>query len=145
MWTPWLLAIAISATAMAQDVDSANMNCVKRLEMPAYPALAKSALITGTVTASIALDTEAKTQKVETSFESRSLAMFDESLNAALKKSDFQKNCAGKTIRIVFHFEITGRPADDPKVTIAYGYPNEFWVVVEPHTPMIDRASPSPK
>jgi len=145
MRTPWLLVIAMSATAMAQDVGSRNMNCVKRLEMPAYPALAKSAQITGTVTASIALDAEAKAQKVETSFTGRSLAMFDAGLNTALKKSDFQKDCAGKTVRIVFHFEIAGRPADDPKVTIAYGYPNEFWVVVEPHTPMIDRASPSPK
>lgn len=145
MWTPWLLAIAISATAMAQDVNSANMNCIKRLEMPAYPALAKSAQITGSVTASMALDAEAKGQKAETSFAGRSLAMFDASINLALKKSDFRKDCAGKTVRIVFHFEIAGRPADDPKVTIAYGYPNEFWVVVEPHTPMIDRASPSPK
>jgi len=145
MWTPWLLAIAISAASMAQDVDNTNTSCIKRLEMPTYPALAKSAQITGTVRASIALDTEAKTQKVETSFASRSLAMFDASINLALQKSNFRKDCASKTVRIVFHFEIAGRPADDPKVTIAYGYPDEFWVVVEPHTPMIDRASPSPK
>ena len=131
MWTPWLLAIAISATAMAQDIDSANMNCIKRLEMPAYPAFAKSNQITGTITASIALDAEAKTQKVETSFESGPLWMFGTSLNAALKKSDFQKDCAGKTVRIVFHFEITGRIADDPKVTVAFGYPNEFWIISE--------------
>ncbi len=131
MWKPWLLGIAISATAMAQDVDSTNVNCIKRLEMPVYPALARSAVITGTVTASIALDAEAKTQKVETSFESRSLGLFDASLNAALKKSDFQKNCAGKTVRIVFHFEIMGRLADNPKVTVAYGYPNEFWIISE--------------
>ena len=63
MWKLSLLAIAISTAAMAQDVDSTNMNCVKRLEMPAYPALAKSVVITGTVTASIALDADAKTQK----------------------------------------------------------------------------------
>lgn len=131
MWTPWLLAIAISATAMAQDVDSANTNCVKRLEMPTYPSLAKYAEITGTATTSIALDAEARVQKVETSFTGRSLAMFEPSLNAALKKSDFQKDCAGKTVRIVFHFEIMGRIADDPKVTVAYGYPNEFWIISE--------------
>ena len=126
-----LILTAFSVTAMAQEVDSTHTNCIKRLEMPAYPALAKSALITGTVTASIALDADARTQKVETNFESRSLAMFDASLNAALKKSDFQKNCAGKTVRIVFHFEIAGRIADDPKVTVVYGYPNEFWIISE--------------
>jgi hypothetical protein len=131
MWTPWLLAIASSAIAVAQDIDSANISCIKRLEMPAYPSLAKYANITGTATASIALDAEAKVQKVETSFTGRSLAMFDPSLNAALKKSDFQKNCAGKTVRVIFHFEIAGRIADDPKVTVAYGYPNEFWIISE--------------
>jgi outer membrane biosynthesis protein TonB len=131
MWKLLLLAIAISTAAMAQDVDSTNMNCVKRLEMPAYPALAKSVVITGTVTASIALDADAKTQKVETSFASRSLAMFDASLNAALKKSDFQKTCAGKIVRLVFHFEITGQLADNLKETVAYGYPNEFWIISE--------------
>ncbi len=131
MWTLVLLAIAISSIGMAQDVDGTNMNCIKRLEMPVYPALARSALITGTVTASVALDTEAKAQKVETSFASRSLGMLNESLIAALKKSDFQKSCVGKTVRIVFHFEITGRFADNPKVTFAYGYPNEFWIVSE--------------
>ena len=99
--------------------------------MPAYPPLARSARITGTLSASIALDAEARIQKVATSFTGRLLAMFDESLNAALKKSEFQKDCAGKTVRVVFHFEIAGRIADAPKDTVAYGYPNEFWITSE--------------
>jgi hypothetical protein len=134
----FLLAAISSVSAMAQDVDSTNASCIKRLETPAYTALAKSAQVTGSVTATVILDAEARTQKVETAFESRSLALFDASLNVALKKSDFRKDCAGKTVRIVFHFGIAGRPADDPKVTVAYGYPNEFWIVVEPHTPQIN-------
>jgi len=57
--------------------------------------------------------------------------MFDASLNAALKKSDFQKTCTGKIVRLVFHFEITGQLADNLKETVAYGYPNEFWIISE--------------
>jgi len=59
-------------------------------------------------------------------------------LNAALKKSDFRKECAGKAVRVIFHFEIAGPPAENPKVTLSYGYPNEFWVVSEPSVPLIN-------
>ena len=134
----FLFAAVFSAIAMAQNTDDTNASCIKRLEVPTYPRLGLLGRQTGTVTVITTLDAEAKTQKVETSSDTRNIALFTIILNAALKKSDFRKECAGQSVRIVFHFEIVGLETQNPKTSVAYGYPNEFWVVSEPSVPIIN-------
>jgi hypothetical protein len=51
---------------------------------------------------------------------------FKEGAEKALKNSRFSKTCGGKTITLVFHYEIRVDP-DGPSL-FAFGPPNHFWI-----------------
>jgi hypothetical protein len=55
---------------------------------------------------------------------------FKEGAEKALKNSRFSKTCGGKTITLVFHYELL---ADDfNKSLFAFERPNHFWIRAGP-------------
>jgi hypothetical protein len=115
-----------------------NMGCVERLEIPFYPPLATQARIEGTITASVVLSSEGVVQEIRTGVESKdgqAKKLFGLPVEQVIRQARFRSGCSGKTIRLVFHFNLTSISPSDPRASISFGYPNTFWIVSE--TPLI--------
>ena len=106
-----------------------NIECLERLEIPDYPPLARSARIQVIQTVKVLLSDQATIQNIEQSLQGKVVKLdrlFKDSAEKALKNSQFSKTCGGKTIMLVFHYEIR----DDPNRSslFAFGPPNHFWI-----------------
>lgn len=110
-----------------------NIECLERLEIPDYPPLARMAQIQVIQTVKVLLSDQATVQDVDQSLQGKVVKLdgpFKEGAEKALKNSRFSKSCGGKTITLVFHYEIR----DDPNRSslFAFGPPNHFWVRAGP-------------
>jgi len=129
-----LLAIALyRASGQAGSAESlSNIECLDRLEIPDYPPLPRAASIQGTQAVKVFLSEHAAVLAVESSIPARGAATqkaFKESAEKAVKKSRFSKTCGGKTIALVFHYEIR---EDENKSLFAFEPPNHFWIRAGP-------------
>jgi len=106
-----------------------NIECVERLEIPDYPPLPRTASIQATQTVKVLLSDQATGQRIETSLQGKHPTVekdFKDGAEKALKNSRFLKTCGGKTISLIFHYELR---ADDNKSSLfAFGPPNHFWI-----------------
>jgi len=50
----------------------------------------------------------------------------------ALQASKFKPECAGKTVSVVFRYQLHGQPSASPKVTSKTEDPNLVWIESEP-------------
>jgi hypothetical protein len=57
---------------------------------------------------------------------------FQEQITQALKLSRFSAGCSGKTLRLVFSFDIEGEPTDQPGVWYSFSSPNRFTLHTHP-------------
>jgi hypothetical protein len=106
-----------------------NIECLERLEIPDYPPLPRQARIQTIQTIKVLLSDQATVQSIEQSLQGKVVKLdqlFKEGAERALKNSRFSKTCGGKTIMLVFHYEIR----DDPNRSslFAFGPPNHFWI-----------------
>jgi hypothetical protein len=119
------------------DESLSNVECLVRLETPEYPPLARQAGLQATQTVKVFLSDKAAVQKVGHSIQwkannlrgkaaDNTEAFFNDAADKAVKGSGFSKTCGGKTITLVFHYEIR----DDPHRSslFAFGPPNHFWI-----------------
>jgi hypothetical protein len=117
------------ASGQAGPVESpSNIECLERLEMPDYPPLPRTARIAGIQTVKVLLSDQATVRTVESSVRAKSTAVekgFKESAEKALRNSQFSKTCGGKTITLVFHYELC---EDSNQSLFAFAPPNHFWI-----------------
>lgn len=138
-----VMAVLIARSAYAQADNPAqpqpdyNMACLERLEIPRYPPLATQARLEGTITASVLISPEGLAKQVDTQAESRlatAKSIFGSPVWKVISEATFRSECAGKTVVVVFHFNLAGVSQSNPKQTFSFGYPNVFWIVSEtPH------------
>ena len=105
-----------------------NIECLEHLEIPDYPPLARQARIQAIQTVKVLLSDQATIQNVEQSLQGKVIkfdGLFKEGAEKAVKNSRFSKTCGGKTITLVFHYELR---EDDNKSLFAFGPPNHFWI-----------------
>ena len=127
--------------SLTLETDSSNIGCVKRLEMPGYLRLALVVRIQGTITTSVLLSPTASPEEITTERQgtteavTNGLKLLVPSIEQAVKKSSFRSECGGKTVRLVFRFEIKGAFRDNPTASFAFGFPNEFWISIPPLPP----------
>ena len=109
-----------------------NIGCLERLEMPDYPPLPRQAHIQAIQTVKVLLSGQATVETIESSIQAKPTAVeraFKESAEKALKNSRFSKACGGKTITLVFHYELR---EDEKKSLFAFEPPNHFWIRAGP-------------
>jgi hypothetical protein len=100
-----------------------NIECVEHLEIPDYPPLALSGRFQATQTVRVLLSDQATVQSI--SIEdgaSQEGVVFKEGTEKAVKNSRFSKTCGGKTITLVFRYELSNDPS------FAFEPPNHFWI-----------------
>jgi hypothetical protein len=77
--------------------------------MSDYPALANSARIAADVTASVVIGRDSASHKITTQVEKPHgdiRRLFSERVEKAIRSSAFNNQCVGKTIELVFSFEL---------------------------------------
>ena len=126
---------AIPGMAQNRFEPDTNISCVERLQPPQYPVLAVQSRIEGTVGASVLLTPQGSIHEVKTEFISKTPTVTGaliQSVEQAVRGATFRQYCGGKTVTLVFDFKISGQPSENPKQSVAFGYPNKFWIVTEP-------------
>jgi hypothetical protein len=123
-----LLVIApYRASGQPGPVESpSNIECLEHLEIPDYPPLARSARLPATQTVKVHLSNQAILQSIELSLQEKAVnrdKFFKESAEKALKNSRFSKTCGGKTITLVFHYELSHGDR-----SLAFEPPNHFLI-----------------
>jgi len=137
---PLALAVFGLNMAMAQNPFEPDFNiaCVERIPMPAYPILARQMQVEGTITATVVLSPQASVQLITTEFASKApkvTGSLIQTVEDTIRGAVFRVACGGKTVSLIFDFKISGVAAESPKQSVAFGYPNKFWVVTEPGKP----------
>jgi hypothetical protein len=118
------------ASGQASPADrQSNIECLERLEIPEYPPLPRQARIQAIQTVRVLLSDEATVQNIESIVQGNHPTVekdFKQGAEKALENSRFSKTCGGKTITLVFHYELR----DDPNTSslFAFGPPNHFWI-----------------
>jgi hypothetical protein len=133
--------IAVIGSAAAQSTkESTNTTCIERLEIPRYPALADSARLSASVTASVQLNTDGTVQAIvsEVSGVRDSVkAVFIKSIEDSLHSSAFLRSCGGHTVTLIFQFSLGEQTGTQQFV---FAYPNRFTVLapvmVVDHVPL---------
>jgi hypothetical protein len=134
--TAGLLLVVAPHRALSQPgpVESpSNIECLEHLEIPDYPPLARTANIQVTQTVKVLLSDQATAQNIQHSLQGNPIKfemLFKEVAEEALKNSRFSKTCGGKTITLVFHYEI--RDDSNKSSLFAFGPPNQFWIRAGP-------------
>jgi hypothetical protein len=126
-----LLMIApYRASAQPGQAESpSNIECLESLEIPDYPPLPRMARIQAIQTINVLLSDQATVQNIESIFQGKHHILekdFKQGAEKALKNSRFSMTCGGKTIRLVFHYEIRDDPSNSS--LFAFGPPNHFWI-----------------
>jgi hypothetical protein len=108
-----------------------NVQCVQRLRLPVYPAIAVQARISGDVPVNISLG---KTSTVEhIAFMGKSHPLLAKSVLDAVKASTFTSVCQDLDVTLLFRFVIEGKGTDYPTTpVISFGFPNTFWIATPP-------------
>jgi TonB family protein len=131
---PWFSsAYGQSVSALSQD--NPNVVCIGKMEMPSYPPLAQQARISGTVMVDAVLSAAGSvtevTVRADPNLSATGKGILGPPVAEALRGAAFNRTCAGKTVSIVFVFEIVGTSRGTPKQKVAFGSPNKFWIISE--------------
>lgn len=131
------MGLAGNCLAQDQGEPTNTTRCVERLEMPEYPPLPRQARVQGKQTVSVVLAERGSVVRINSDFHTpagRSNTYFNAAAEKAIRTSRFSPNCAGKTVTVVFHYELDEVGAE--RSGFAYGYPNHFWIRLGPQTVM---------
>src|SRR5258708_1408186 len=116
-----------------------NLACVGRITVPVYTMVARQMQVEGTIPATVVLSPQASVQLITTEFASKTpkvTGSLIQTVEDTIRGAVFRVACGGKTVSLIFDFKISGVAADNPKQSVAYGYPNKFWGMTEPGKPM---------
>jgi hypothetical protein len=58
--------------------------------------------------------------------------LFRRQIDKAMRLSKFAPKCAGRTLTVIFSFEIQGEPLDNPGVWFSFSSPNHFTLHTHP-------------
>lgn len=131
---------------VARETDDPNLTCIKRMELPSYPLLAKQARSSGTYSVTVVLDAAATIQHLSVRTDAKipssrtdaeipsSVGILGTAAAKALRSAEFDRSCGGKTMTVLFTFEVSGTSMGQPRQAFAFGSPNRFWITSEaPH------------
>jgi len=131
-WALFLIGGVLTLRAQPATESGANISCIERLIVPNYPALANMARIAADVKVSVMIGHEPATHRITTQVEKTHgdiKRLFSERVEKAIRSSTFNHQCLGRTIELVFSFELgNDMPVEGSKQTISFSYPNRFTI-----------------
>jgi hypothetical protein len=123
--------------AAAPPAPPANpgFECFANVETPDFPLAALQARVDGTLWLSIHLNAQAGVDKIDTqvtSAWSTAKGLLTPSVEKAVHASKFKSDCAGKTVDVVYRYELHGDPVASPKPTNRMDAPNIMYIESAP-------------
>jgi hypothetical protein len=105
------------------------------VETPEFPLPALQARVDGTLWLSIHLNAQAGIEKIDTqvtSAWSTAKALLTPAVEKAVRASKFKTDCAGKTVDVVYRYELHGEAMANPKPTNRMDAPNIEYIESQP-------------
>lgn len=125
--------------AVTQQVTStpSGLECVDKLVTPDFPKTALEAHVDGSVWTWMQVTPQGTPDKITTQVVSAygdGPKLLTPAAEKALKESKFKTNCAGKTVSVVFRYELHGEQTANPKVTSRNEPPNIVYIESQPES-----------
>jgi len=112
-----------------------GLACFENLQAPEYPTAALHDHIDGSAWTYVHANAQGVPEKIDTqvvSAWSEGNKLFVAPVEKAVHAAKIKPECAGKTISVVFRFELHGNAVPNPKVTSRIDGPNMMWIESEP-------------
>jgi hypothetical protein len=131
-WVLCLIAGVLAIRAQPATESGANISCIERLIVPNYPALARSVRVAAVVRVSVVVGRDSASHQVNSQVEKPHgdiMRLFSERVEKAVRSSTINHQCVGKTIELVFSFELgDDTPVEGSRQTVSFSYPNRFTI-----------------
>ena len=130
-WIVCLFAGVLTLLGQPATESATNASCLERIIVPNYPALANSARIAADVAVSVVIGRNSASHQITTQVEKPDglRRLFSERVEKAIRSSAFNNQCVGKTLELVFSFELGNESSvEGSKQTISFSYPNRFTI-----------------
>ena len=113
----------------------AGLECVEHLVTPDYPMPALQQHVDGSVWFQAHLTPQASIDKLDHEVVSAWGAgpnLLMPPAEQAIRATKFKSDCGGKTVEVVYRFELHGQPTPNPKVTSRTEAPDVMYIESEP-------------
>jgi hypothetical protein len=132
-----LSGIAAQAQTSSASTPAPNegLGCFVNLAAPEYPKAALQAHVDGSVWTTAHVSGQGSVEKVDTevvSAWSKGPELLVPAVEKAVRSAKIKPECAGKTVSVVFRYQLYGEPTANPKVTTKTDAPNLFWIESQP-------------
>ena len=120
-----------------------GLECVDQLQIPEYPKAALLAHVDGSVWTNTQVTAQATAGKIDNQVVSaygNGPALLVPPVEKALQATKFKSDCAGKTVSVVFRYQLHGEPVANPQVTSRKEAPTIVWIESQP-----EKAAAAPK
>jgi len=128
-------SLLIPLYANEQQASSEGLACFENLATPEYPKTALQAHVDGSVWTTTHVGPQGTVDKVETQVVSAwgdGPKLLTPPVEKAIRASKIKSECAGKTVSVVFRYQLHGEAIADPKVTSRQDAPNILWIESQP-------------
>jgi len=126
---------APAAPAAPATPPPAGLECVDKLATPDFPPAALRAHIDGSVWTWSHVTPQGTAEMITTQVVSAygdGPKLLTPASEKALKDTKFKTSCAGKTVSVVFRYELHGEPTANPKVTTRNETPDIVYIESQP-------------
>jgi hypothetical protein len=115
----------------------AGLECFDNLPTPEFPRAALQARVDGTVWVKVEVGAEGATSKIENQVISAYAdgpKLLTPPAEAAVHSAKLKADCAGKTVLVIFRYELHGDPTANPQVTSRKEPSYIVWIESQPMT-----------
>jgi len=113
----------------------AGLECFDNLATPEYPRAALRAKVDGSVWETLEVGAGGTLGKLDTQVVSAyadGSKLLTPPAEAAIRSGKLKADCAGKTVLVVFRYQLHGEPVANPEVTNRREPPNIIWIESQP-------------
>jgi hypothetical protein len=148
-----LISIAIAAllscvNARAQQTSNPEgLACFESLSTPDYPKSALQAHVDGSVWTWTQVSPQAAVEKIDSQVVSawgEGPKLLTPPVEKAIRAAKIKPECAGKTVSLVFRYQLYGEATPNPKVTSRTDAPNIMWIESQPAAAATSKATTGP-
>ncbi len=139
MRSPLLIAVAALSTVVAvraqQPTSPEGLACFDNLPTPEYPRSALVAHVDGSVWTTIHVTPQGTADKIDTQVVSawgEGQKLLTPPVEKAIHAAKIKSACAGKTVSVVFRYQLHGEATREPKVTSRTDPPNILYIESQP-------------
>jgi|SRR5579862_3935616 len=121
--------------AAPQAPAPSGLECFDNLPMPEYPKAALQAKVDGSVWYTVDVGPDGAPGKIDTQVTSSygiGPKMLQPPADAAIHAAKFKASCAGKSVLVVFRYQLHGDAIANPEVTTRKDPPNMVWIESQP-------------